>query len=115
MLHGSAGFVHGVAWGRFLALNAHLIKNKISPLVEGRGACLHDIETCLNISLESPYHLGITAPVARTTLPVGNERRNRRMSEVLGDPAPPSTRCGEGKIRYLSVKSGVEGAQTSER
>jgi hypothetical protein len=37
------------------AFHAHLIKKKISPLVEGRGACLRDIETCLNAGLEALY------------------------------------------------------------
>jgi hypothetical protein len=69
-----------------LALHAHLIKKKNCLLVGVgvRGACLRDIEMCLNTSLESPYHLGITAPVARTSMAEANERRDWRMSGVLG-------------------------------
>lgn len=44
---------------------------------------LRDIETCLNASQESLYHLGFTAPVARSTLAEANERRDWRMWEEL--------------------------------
>jgi hypothetical protein len=81
-------------------------KNQPLDGVIGVPACA--TSRCVSkASLEVLYN----APVARTTLPEGNERRDWRMSGVLGDPAETQRSLNRREeFRYLSEKTGGRSA-----